>query len=112
MTDDPATREGNRLNRQFDRLRRDYPRFGGVLFRLSRPGWAVVRVPTGILFALGGLLAILPIFGLWMIPVGLLLLAVDVPFLRRPVAAFIIRLRRRADGWKQARADKRQDRLK
>lgn len=76
---------------------------GAVLHRLSRPGWALLRVPVGTLFILGGLLAILPIFGLWMIPVGLLLLAVDVPMLRRPVSGAIIRLRRRAERFRQKR---------
>lgn len=76
---------------------------GAVLHRMSRPGWALVRVPVGVFFILGGLLAILPIFGLWMIPVGLLLLAVDVPLLRRPVSAAMIRLRRRAETFRQRR---------
>src|ERR687889_881384 len=44
--------------------------------------WA--RLPVGVLFVLGGLVApLVPIFGVWMIPLGLLLLAYDVPFLRR-----------------------------
>ncbi|WP_386683864.1 hypothetical protein [Loktanella sp. R86503] len=99
--------EGRRLHRQFERLRRDYPRMGSVLFRISRPGWALVRVPVGVTFILGGLLAILPVFGLWMIPVGLLLLAVDVPWLRRPVSSAMIRLRRRADRFRQRRRERR-----
>ena len=103
MTEPQTSPEGRRLRRQFDRLRRDYPRMGSVLHRMSRPGWALVRVPAGVLFVLGGLLAILPVFGLWMIPVGLLLLAVDVPFLRRPVSGAIIRLRRRAERFRQRR---------
>ncbi len=96
-------REGPRLQRQFDRLRRDFPRLGVLLHRISRPGWALIRVPVGVIFILGGLLAILPVFGLWMIPVGLLLLAVDVPVLRRPVSGGIIRLRRRAEVFRQRR---------
>ena len=43
--------------------------------------WA--RLPVGVLFVLGGLLAPL-------IPLGLLLLAYDVPVLRRPTANFTI----------------------
>ena len=103
MTDSEISAEGRRLRRQFDRLRRDFPRLGTALHRLSRPGWALVRVPVGLLFMVGGLLAILPVFGLWMIPVGLLLLAVDVPMLRRPVSGAIIRLRRRAERFRQRR---------
>ena len=103
MTERHQSPEGRRLRRQFERLRRDYPRLGGTLHRMSRPGWAMVRVPAGVMFVIGGLLAILPVFGLWMIPVGLLLLAVDVPWLRRPVSAAIIRLRRRAERFRQRR---------
>lgn len=102
-----AHRENMRLKRQFERLRRDFPRLGGPLHRLSKPGWAMVRIPVGILFVIGGLLSILPVFGLWMIPVGLLLLAVDVPSMRRPVSAAMIRLRRRADVYRQRRKAKR-----
>ena len=100
-------RERARLDRQFAWGRRRYPRLGRMLQALTRPGWALVRVPVGILLMLGGLLAILPVFGLWMIPVGLLLLAVDIPVLRRPVAAVVIRGRRRLEILRARRRDRR-----
>ena len=50
---------------------------------LRSPAARWVRLPLGVLFILGSFLFILPIFGLWMLPVGLLLLAEDVPILRR-----------------------------
>ncbi len=51
--------------------------------------WA--RIPIGVLFVLGGFLApLVPVLGVWMIPLGLLLLAYDVPILRRPTANFTI----------------------
>lgn len=50
---------------------------------LRSPTARWVRLPLGVLFILGGLLFILPFLGLWMLPVGLLLLAEDVPALRR-----------------------------
>jgi hypothetical protein len=50
---------------------------------LRRPSARWARIPAGILLVLGGCLAILPIFGLWMIPLGLILLAEDMPLLRR-----------------------------
>jgi hypothetical protein len=53
-----------------------------------------MRMGAAVLFLLGGLLAFLPFLGLWMIPLGLLLLAVDVPPLRVPASAFAIRGRR------------------
>lgn len=55
----------------------------------------LVRLPLGLLLVAGGFLAILPVFGLWMIPLGLLFLAIDLPLLRPVVSAAIIRLRRK-----------------
>ena len=60
----------------------------------------LLRLPLGVLFILGGVLSILPIFGLWMLPLGLMLLAVDVPLLRPTVSAAIIRVRRRIAVWR------------
>ena len=51
--------------------------------------------PHGVLFILGGLLWFLPVVGIEMLPVGLLLIAQDVPFLRRPVGRFMIWLERK-----------------
>ncbi|MBS0272933.1 MAG: hypothetical protein JSR55_00720 [Proteobacteria bacterium] len=42
-----------------------------------------MRVLLGIAFLIGGIFAILPVFGLWMIPVGILILSVDFPPIRR-----------------------------
>lgn len=50
---------------------------------LRRPEARAARIPAGVLLVIGGLISILPIFGLWMLPVGLILLAEDVPALRR-----------------------------
>ena len=58
---------------------------------LRHPDARWARLPVGVLFVLGGLLApLIPILGVWMIPLGLLLLAYDVPILRRPTANFTI----------------------
>jgi hypothetical protein len=50
---------------------------------LRRPSARWLRIPAGLLLIAGGFLSILPIFGLWMLPLGLVLLAEDVPPLRR-----------------------------
>ena len=42
-----------------------------------------VRIPAGVLLMAGGVFSILPILGLWMLPLGAALLAEDVPLLRR-----------------------------
>ena len=46
----------------------------------SRP--AAGPHPAGLLLILGGVLSFLPIRGIWMLPLGLLLLAEDLPVLR------------------------------
>jgi hypothetical protein len=45
-----------------------------------------VRIATGVLLVLGGFVGFLPVLGFWMIPAGLVVLAIDVPFLRPYVA--------------------------
>jgi hypothetical protein len=41
-----------------------------------------------------------------MVPLGLLLLALDIPFLRRPTAAFMIWAERRWSEWQRKRREK------
>lgn len=50
---------------------------------LRRPSSRWVRIPAGVLLVCGSVLSLLPFFGIWMLPLGLVLLAEDVPRLRR-----------------------------
>jgi hypothetical protein len=50
---------------------------------LRRPSSRWVRIPAGVLLLCGSALSVLPFFGMWMLPLGLMLLAEDVPSLRR-----------------------------
>ena len=50
---------------------------------LRRPGLRWVRVVAGVVLIVGSLASILPFFGIWMLPLGLVLLAEDIPPLRR-----------------------------
>jgi hypothetical protein len=52
-------------------------------FRQKLPQSRAVRTLLGILLVFFGLLGFLPVLGFWMIPLGLLLLSHDSPFLRR-----------------------------
>jgi len=51
---------------------------------LRRPGAWWLRIPLSVVFILGGFLGFLPILGFWMLPLGVLLLAEDIPALKRP----------------------------
>jgi hypothetical protein len=52
---------------------------------LREPSRRVVRIAAAILFILGGVFSILPVLGLWMLPVGLALLSEDIPGLKVPL---------------------------
>jgi hypothetical protein len=56
---------------------------------LRKPSSRYVRIPIAILLILGGIFSILPVLGLWMLPLGLLLFAQDVPFLQPPMAKLL-----------------------
>ena len=53
---------------------------------VRQPSSKWVRMPLALLLMLGGVFSILPVLGLWMLPLGMLLIAQDVPVLEKPVA--------------------------
>jgi hypothetical protein len=86
--------------RRLRRLLRRLPRRMQAITRwLRKPASRWARIPTGIFLIIGGFLAILPIFGLWMFPLGLVLLADDVPPLRRFRDRSLDWLERRRPNW-------------
>jgi hypothetical protein len=50
-----------------------------------KKGPKAVRISIGSLLIVGGLLGFLPVLGFWMIPLGLVILAVDFRWARRAV---------------------------
>ncbi len=42
-----------------------------------------LRVAIGILLVVGGLLGFLPILGFWMLPLGLMVIFIDIPMVKR-----------------------------
>jgi hypothetical protein len=56
-------------------------RFANREFAL--PQSRLLRLGIGILLIIGGCLGFLPILGFWMIPLGLLVLSIDIPRVRR-----------------------------
>ena len=90
---DPKTHGQRRFSRQLSRLQRVNPRFGAAVQAVTAPGRQFLRIPLAILLMLGGFVGFLPIVGFWMLPLGLILLAIDVPGLRPAVAALTLRIR-------------------
>ncbi len=52
-------------------------------WRMPLPRSRALRMALGVSLIGGGLLAFLPVLGLWMLPLGLLVLSVDSPIVRR-----------------------------
>ena len=93
------SRTERRFKRQFEALSRLIPPLRKPLVMLQSDGFRLVRLPLALIFIAGGLLWFLPILGLWMLPFGLLLVAVDLPLLRGPISVLIIRARRCIKRW-------------
>ena len=97
-------RDKEKLDREFERLERNLPGSVGRSIRwLRRPSSRWIRVSAGLLLIVGGLFGFLPILGLWMAPLGLLLLAQDLPFLRRPTTRALAWLERQWADWRRRR---------
>jgi hypothetical protein len=74
--------------RAYARLESVVPaRVSRALHWLHRPAAKPVRIPLGILCLIGALFSFLPLLGLELLPIGLMLLAHDVPSLRAPAAS-------------------------
>lgn len=56
-----------------------------ILAWLRVPSHWWFRVPAALLFILGGVFSVLPVLGLWMLPVGFALFAEDLPGLKAPL---------------------------
>jgi hypothetical protein len=87
-------RQKRRLLRQFAVMERRIPALRRPLRFLLNDNGGMMRGMVALLLMAGGLLSFLPFLGVWMLPLGLLLLAVDVPVLRGPASVFAIRGRR------------------
>lgn len=97
-------RPHRRLNLHLDRWQRKLPAWiAPALGWLRRPAARWLRIPLGVLLVLSGVLGVLPVLGFWMAIPGLLLLALDVPFLRLPVRVAIVRVNRAVARWRRRR---------
>jgi hypothetical protein len=101
-------KSGDELDRAYDELEEEVPDWLSRALRwLREPRARKVRIPLGVLFLAGGALWFLPVLGLEMIPIGLLLIAQDVPILRKPVGRAMLWLEER---WRALRRRWRQRR--
>ena len=80
-------------------VRRLPPRLAGTVDYLLQPSSRWVRIPAGMLLVVGGVLSFLPVLGIWMLPLGLALLAEDVPALRASRSKVFDWIERRKPHW-------------
>jgi hypothetical protein len=96
-----SEKEQERLDRHLDKLEEKLPDVAtGWLAWIRRPSHRLGRIPLGIVLIFGGIFSILPFLGVWMLPLGLMLLAIDVPALQRPVNAGVLWAERQWTYWK------------
>jgi hypothetical protein len=82
--------DASMVRRLWRRLRRD-------------PTYRWLRLPLGLILVLAGLVGFLPVVGFWMIPLGVSLLAIDIPVVRRVWRRIIVHVGRRWLGRQNAR---------
>ncbi|MFA7588353.1 MAG: hypothetical protein WCY11_19560 [Novosphingobium sp.] len=83
------------LDRQIRRLDEELPDSAQRLKRwLERPSARWARIAIGIGLIVAGTFGFLPVLGWWMLPLGLLLLSYDLPFLKQPAHRLLLWLER------------------
>ncbi|ETR76648.1 hypothetical protein X566_02615 [Afipia sp. P52-10] len=74
------------LDRYFIWIEQQLPdRLARFLRWLRQPAVLPVRIVVSLLLIIGGLLSFLPVLGIWMLPLGLMIIAEDLPFLQPPL---------------------------
>jgi hypothetical protein len=99
VRDGPAGKDQDRERRLELLVRRLPQRLQTTVRWLRRPAARWVRIPAGLLLIVASLFSILPILGLWMLPLGVVLLAEDVPSLRRATDRILAWIERRQPHW-------------
>jgi hypothetical protein len=104
---DRKARDKALLDEALNVLETDAPeRVTRIIRWLRRPASRWKRVPLGILCIIASFFWFLPVVGIEFFPIGLLLIAQDVPFLRSPAGKLLLWLDRK---WRALR-DRRQRR--
>ena len=74
------------MNRENERMSDSVSTGSGVKigsYKMPLPRSRLLRMVIGVLLILMGLVGFLPVLGFWMIPLGLLVLSIDLPRVRR-----------------------------
>jgi hypothetical protein len=80
-----------KLDQAYDELEHELPdRVSHAIDWLRNPDSRWIRLLLGLVLIVAGFFGFLPILGFELIPIGLLLIAQDVPFLRKPIGEFTL----------------------
>jgi hypothetical protein len=91
------------LDELFDRLQRGAPAAAGFIGWVRKPSSKLIRIPLAVLLLVGGVLSFLPVLGIWMLPLGFLILAIDIPPLQRPAVRAALWIEERWRRWQEKR---------
>jgi hypothetical protein len=92
----PGVQHERRLQQLINRLPNSWR---STVIWLCQPSRSWLRMCVGLLLIAASLLSVLPVFGIWMLPLGLVLLAEDVPPLRRARDRILEWVERRRPHW-------------
>ena len=67
-----------------------------VMKKVRGPAAKPYRIPIGIALTVGGVFGFLPVVGFWMVPLGLAVMAQDVPAMRPPMARMVAWINRKS----------------
>ncbi len=96
--------DDHEIDDRVDRLAERLPPFAGrLLTRLRKPSARWTRRAVALLLIAAGPFGFLPVLGYWMLALGILLLARDIPWLRRATIRTIIY----AESWWRERGARR-----
>lgn len=96
LTPSALSADNERLGRLLNQLPKPIRRCARSLLQ---PSARWIRIPVGVLLICGGIAGFLPVLGFWMLPIGLALLAEDVPMLRSVRSRILHWIERRHPRW-------------
>src|SRR5688572_25643581 len=95
------------LDELFDRLESNAPGPAkGFIGWVRKPSSKLIRIPLAVLLIFGGIFSFLPVLGVWMLPLGLLILAIDIPPLQRPSVRAALWIESKWNQWREKRKQK------
>ncbi len=104
VSDNPRLGAPDPFDALFERLKVQAPFAAGFIDWVRRPSSMLIRIPLALLMIFGGIFSFLPILGIWMLPLGLLILALDIPPLRGPVVSLVTWIAERWQAWQNSKS--------